>query len=361
MILHVANTISEEDGGAPEAVRFYKQILIDNHVAVETFAWNFSGLRERSTPCRFKRKKNQLPILKRVLNLFRCLRRAEIVHLHEVWSPAIFLSLAYLQFNRKKKIIHSPHGSLERWSLAHKSQKKAIPLWVFRKLAKRIDYFFVTAKSESVAVASLIKGANCCEHPFSIHLGAEPHRPIESYEKKTILFLSRLDPKKGVERLIDAFTQINDQSWKLIIAGSASDKNYALSIESLIENSPLRECIKYKGYVENPAPYYLTASFFVLPTFSENFGFVVAQALSSKLPVITTIDTPWEKINSVDAGLVVQNDTLSIKKAMEKLMAEPASRLKTMGENGYTYLAQNYSQKTVSNLVLDLYNRAHSQ
>jgi glycosyltransferase involved in cell wall biosynthesis len=356
VVLHVADSVLKKDGGAPAAIWFYHKILTENHIESNIFAWNCSSTGEGAKPRGLLDNITLFRIGRRVIDLIRSLYEAKTVHLHEVWSPAIFLSLVFLQFNRRKKVILSPHGSLERWSLAHKKVKKLVPLLIFRILAKRVTFFFVTAKSESIAVGSLIGGARCLQHPFALQIDSEPYRSLATYKNRTILFLSRIDPKKGLERLIEAFSEINDRTWRLLIVGPCSDPKYLNKIETMIANSPLSGFIEYKGFVENPKNFYLQASFFVLPTFSENFGFAVPEALSMKLPVITTIDTPWDELNTADAGIVVTNDKSSIKQAMQELMEVSAFRLQMMGGNAYNYVVENYSHKNISKLVLNLYN-----
>lgn len=121
-------------------------------------------------------------------------------------------------------------------------------------------------------------------------------------QPRRLLFLSRIHPKKGVPDLIRAFGDIHPEGWELVIAGnddpsagSGQVGGYRKVCERLAAAQPNADRIRFLGPVgdEDKWPLYCSADLFVLPSYSENFGIVVGEALGMGVPVITTTATPW--------------------------------------------------------------------
>ncbi len=126
--------------------------------------------------------------------------------------------------------------------------------------------------------------------------------------QKTLLFLSRIHHKKGIELLLEAWQRIGKQlrsNWKINIAGNG-ESNYINNINQLITKKNLVGEIEIIGpkFGEDKIRTYRQADLFVLPTYSENFGIVVAEALAYGIPVITTKGTPWEELNTRQSRMV---------------------------------------------------------
>src|SRR5205085_480101 len=131
---------------------------------------------------------------------------------------------------------------------------------------------------------------------------ALPHHPIERPDvmagPRTALFLSRIHPKKGLLDLVEAWDLVRPAGWRVEIAGH-DDDNHQAAVETLIERKGLREVFFFSGEVSDVDKWlvYGRAELFILPTRSENFGIVIAEALGSGLPVITTKGAPWASLN----------------------------------------------------------------
>jgi glycosyltransferase involved in cell wall biosynthesis len=182
------------------------------------------------------------------------------------------------------------------------------------------------------------------------------NRKLSSYQNKNILFVSRLSPKKGVDILINAFINIANNDWQLTIVGP-SEKSYLKSLHTLVSSQKYSGKILFLGPLDKNEinKLYKTSSFFALATHSENFGFVIAEALGCKLPVLTSTNAPWEEINEYYCGHCVENTQSVFEKYMKKMMSYSPEELKTMGDNGYKLIDEKYSWRYTSRNIINKY------
>ncbi|MGE9293632.1 MAG: glycosyltransferase, partial [Puniceicoccales bacterium] len=132
--------------------------------------------------------------------------------------------------------------------------------------------------------------------------------------------------------LLEAWSHLRPQNWKLVIAGN-DDGGHAAEVVQQIKQLNLEEVAQVVGPLENEAKEaaFLNADAFVLPTYSENFGIVVAEAMSYGLPVLTTTGAPWRMLRDEDCGWWVEPATPEIEKALLQLFACERTRRITMG------------------------------
>jgi glycosyltransferase involved in cell wall biosynthesis len=93
----------------------------------------------------------------------------------------------------------------------------------------------------------------------------------------------------------------------------------------------------------------------VLPTFSENFGIVVAEALVIGVPVITTTGTPWEDLETYKCGWWIDLSVANLECTLEKVISTPTEILEVMGKQGQKLIMEKYDLKEVSKKIADLY------
>jgi glycosyltransferase involved in cell wall biosynthesis len=125
----------------------------------------------------------------------------------------------------------------------------------------------------------------------------------ECQGKRVALFLSRLHPLKGLEMLIDAWAEIPHAGWQLLVVGT-DEAGHEAEIKARVERRGLAGAVTFGGprYGDEKVAVMQAADLFVLPTHSENFGIVVAEALACGVPVITTKGAPWGEILGEDGS-----------------------------------------------------------
>src|SRR5690606_22727269 len=136
--------------------------------------------------------------------------------------------------------------------------------------------------------------------------------------KKIILYVSRIHPIKGIERLIESvnnLSRVKIQDYLFVIAGNG-DEAYVKSLKMLIKSYDIESYFKFVGYVEKEEKMALIdrSSCFILPSYTESFSISIVEAMARNIPVVTTKGTPWQEINKYKCGYWVENNQKSIQK-----------------------------------------------
>ncbi len=299
----------------------------------------------------FKIKKEFISILKRI--------QPDLVHINGIWEPQNWL-LQNIAQRMGIKVLLSPHGMLEPYILKRHPLKKKVAMMLYQHHAiLRANFLHATAKSEMEQFRNLGYQLPTEIIPNGIDLSEIHFQDKISEEKnyRNVLFLSRVHPKKGIELLIEAVHQLRNKNLRIIIAGEG-EESYINELIALSKERNIEDQIKFLGgvYGKNKWDLFHQADIFVLPTYSENFGLVVIEALAVGVPVITTTGTPWSELNTHNCGwwieLSVQNLTNALKDALDKSTKE----LKAMGQRGKQLVENKYDIKAVSNQTFELYH-----
>ena len=173
--------------------------------------------------------------------------------------------------------------------------------------------------------------------------------------KKTLLYLSRINEKKGIQNLIEVFQEINPKNWRLDIVGTGK-KKYIEYLKSKLNSEILNNKIYFLGFKNDKekAKNFLNSDIFILPSFSENFGIVVPEAMSYGLPIITTKETPWFEIKKNNCGWWIKSDKLSLKNCLSKVFQLSSKEIFYMGNNARKN-SYKYRWINVKNDYLNLY------
>ena len=175
------------------------------------------------------------------------------------------------------------------------------------------------------------------------------------------MFLSRIHKKKGIEYLIDCWAELHDKykDWNIVIAGNG-DELYINQLKELVAKNKLKNSIKIipSVYGEEKHKLYCESSLFVLPSYSENFGMVVAEAMSCGVPVITTTGTPWEILNSLKIGWCIKLGHNELCNSLVEAMDLGKDILFDMGQKSSKYINNNFNLTVISNQLKKMYELA---
>ena len=266
--------------------------------------------------------------------------RPDIVHLHCLWSPMLHRCAVICRLLHIPYII-APRGMLEPWSLKQKWLKKRIARWLYQDRDLRCAAaLHATAESEAEQFRRLgfrnpvIVSPNGVNIPKSVASGqllVASGKSPECRMERRVLFVSRMHPKKGVMELVEAWNSLqpsNLQTFKpsnletlkpsnpqtskppnletspswlcelVYTTNSDLEHEYEAKVKARVKELGLQDQFVFTGALDDEAKWeaYARADLFVLPTYSENFGIVVAEALWAGLPVITTKGTPWSEL-----------------------------------------------------------------
>jgi glycosyltransferase involved in cell wall biosynthesis len=282
----------------------------------------------------------------------------DAVHLHGLWT---YTSVAAWQWARRtsRPYVVSPHGMLEPWALSRSAIRKRIASHLYQGRCLR-GAACVHATSMMEARNIRLAGydnlialiPNGVELPKAISL----HEPRKQNEPRRALFLSRIHPKKGLLNLVEAWHIIRPVGWELLIVGPDED-GHLERVKAAVRARALEQQISFPGEVwgEEKTRLYCGSNLFVLPSFSENFGLVIAEALSCGVPVITTRATPWQELAERGCGWWIETGVEPLVAALEEAFALPAASLSAMGARGSTLVEDRYSWGPIGQAMTRVY------
>lgn len=281
----------------------------------------------------------------------------QIIHDHGLWLLSNHAA-ARASHRLKIPLIIQPRGSLEPWALSHKACKKNIVWRIYqRQNLERASLLIATSKQEAESIRKIGLRQPVAIIPNGINLPEMKEYPHVKRTKRSALFLSRIHPKKGLMNLIIAWERVRPEGWQVIIAGP-DEENHQRELRRIIAVKKLADDFQFVGPVEGFAKeeLYRRADFFVLPTLSENFGSVVAEALGYGVPVITTKGAPWEGLLSHKCGWWVDVGVEPLAKAIYEATKLSDEERRKMGARGRSFVKKDFSWSQVANQTLAVYD-----
>lgn len=367
-ILHLSNIIGQKKGGGIHEVvsnlyRYQKKHNLEPHV------W-YPGDNEDADSFRLD---NNIKCLDTygdrkfgfVKDLFKPIseevNKFDILHQHGIWMPVSLLSKKLKKQTTIKKIIQ-PHGFLMPYSRNLSKLKKDLIFSIYeRSNIESSDMLVACAKEEALVLRNLFPNKNIAVIPNGISDDFfNAKNETENFKrKKRMLFLSQIIPVKGLERIIKSFKEIgvnNFSDWEFIIAGY-EDAQYKRILEKMITDFGLKDVVKFIGpkFGLDKIKMFDNSDVFVLPSHSENFGLVIAEALSRGVPVLTTKGTPWSELESNNCGFWVDNTDLGIKKGVLQILQSSEEELKEMGLRGKKLINEKYLWSKCSQKTSEMY------
>jgi glycosyltransferase involved in cell wall biosynthesis len=282
------------------------------------------------------------------------LREAEVLHLHAPWTPSN-LQVAKAARRVGTPYVLSIHGMLDDWSMAQKSLKKRVFLAVAGNgLLRGAAAVHCTAEAELDQAARWFDRAKGVVLPYLFDVApferlAEREVATDSQRPK-LLFLSRVHPKTGVERLLEAAGVLRRRGidCDVIVAGPG-ENDYLTRLSELAASEGVRERVQFAGMVRGAEKLaaYQSADLFVLPTSQENFGLVLLEALACGTPVVTTkgVDI-WTELEGAGASIVDASPE-RLADAIAALLRDRGA-LKALGRRGRAWVFERYEPRKLA-------------
>ena len=273
----------------------------------------------------------------------------DIVHNHSLWSM-VNVAAGWVVPGRHAKLITSPRGTLSPWALSRTRALKRV-LWPLQRRAlARADLLHATSEAEYQEIRAQGFTAPVAIIPNGIDLPGLPFSRPTSVQR-TLLFLSRIHPTKGIDRLLPAWRRLQEghPDWRLVIAGRG-ESEYEHEVRKLAADLGC-ERVEFAGplYGVSKTRAYFDADLFVLPSHSENFGMVVAEALAHGCPAVVSQGAPWPFLEREGCGWWISNDVdgRSIAVALDAAMRQPREQLAAMGQQGRAWMEREFSWASV--------------
>lgn len=286
------------------------------------------------------------------------IRRADIVHLT---GPYDFYVLPTLLLCRLfgTPVVWSPRGGFQataQWANSPKRRLKTaferIAGWLMPRGRTTLH---VTADVEAKTSQRNLGPGDIALIPNAVDIpDTVPERTWRPSGKLRIAFLSRVHPKKGLDLLIAAMQRLPEHV-SLDIYGSG-DEEYLSGLKRKIAEQELTGRVVFHGLVSgaDKTKALTDCDVFCLPTYSENFGIVVAEALGHATPVVTTVNAPWEGLEAQGCGHWISADTEAIVATLRDL---ETADLEAMGRRGRHWMETEFSATALTRQFVTLYER----
>ncbi|MBI4446464.1 MAG: glycosyltransferase [Acidobacteria bacterium] len=300
--------------------------------------------------------------------LAKTVRDFDVVHIHTLYA---FTSQVAAFFSRRAGVPYLIrfHGTLDPF-LRRKSRAKK---WLYDALWQKSDIdraaaIHYTAQDEMELAAPLGFKASGIVVPLGLDLdsyricperGEFRSKHLHNWKGPVVLYLGRINFKKGLEVLIDAFAALcaGRRDTCLAIVGHPDPDGYADSIRRRAAASGAADRIFFTGplFGREKLEALADADIWALPSHTENFGVAVVEAMAMGLPVIVSHNVAiHHEISRSGAGLVVSCDPADVKSALEKLLENPSQR-GVMGANGRALVREKYSLQQVGKSLEQAY------
>jgi glycosyltransferase involved in cell wall biosynthesis len=381
-VLHVIPSVSQALGGPTQVVLNLVRALRECNVDAEIVTTNDNGSTLLQVPLNQCIEYEGVPIwflprfsppLKEFIFspaiaqwLWQHIREYDILDTHYLFSFAPTCAGAIARIQNVPYTVRTM-GQLAPWALAQSRQKKQVyTSLIERHNLNRAAAIHCTSNGEAEDVrnfgiqtptVTLPLGVNS---PVYLPDAKEKIRHIYGISPETpvVLFLSRLHYKKRPDLLIQSLAKLAHQKqFHLILAGSG-EADYSDELKHLVASLGLAEQTSFVGFVEGMDKDLLLqgSDLFVLPSFSENFGIAVAEAMAAGLPVIITPDIQIApEIAAAKAGVIVVGEIEALASAIAQLLDSPQLR-QLMGENGKILVSRRYSWIAIASHLSDVYS-----
>jgi len=283
---------------------------------------------------------------------------ADVVHLTASYSFPTIPTLISCRL-MGKPVVWSPRGGLQKAVLLGSGKNKNQKLiWDFV-----CNALLISGKSILHTTSNEEKGYSIARLPDAravvIRNGmTTPHTmPERVYMPKgelRLIFMGRIDPIKGLENLLDALFDLRDLKISLSIYGSGNNE-YISQLQGRMRKLGHPDGLVYfRGQVsgESKVNAFMNADILVLPSLSENFGMVIAEALAYGVPVITSRNTPWQRVEEKRCGLWVENTPQSLAKAIRDAKEMD---LVEMGKNGWNWMNDDFDWHGIAEQMVQVY------
>ncbi|MEO6437150.1 MAG: glycosyltransferase [Tepidisphaeraceae bacterium] len=304
----------------------------------------------------------------------RAVAVADVVHIHALWEQ-VQQDAAVAARRRGVPYVVTPHGMLSPWSL---SQGKWLNRWgkqlyLSMRLRPNLDAaaaIHFTTTTERDLVAPLRLRAPAIVEPVGIDFAEFETLPERGAfraafpqlgDRPIVLFLSRLSPQKGLDRLIPAIALIAEGNAEAVLAIVGPDYDgYEGVVHALVQRHKLEDRVVFTGMLQGRQRIeaMVDAEMMVLPSHHENFGIVVAEAMASALPVIVSKEVNiWQDVERCGAGVAVSGEPAAVAVQIMRMLEEEREVRQTMGEQGRVFARERYDWQHIARRWVDHYAR----
>jgi glycosyltransferase involved in cell wall biosynthesis len=295
----------------------------------------------------------------------------DLAHIHALFSPVSSMAAAICRY-RKLPYILRPLGTLDPADLRKKKQLKQLYAAVLERpnLAGAAAVHFTSSQEAKVSARFGVTTRDLVL-PLGVIPGNQKVNEIDKNILKRfdippdvplVLFMSRIDPKKGLDLLIPALSNLFNEGYKFhfLLAGTnPQDPSYEEAIKKQIQSSVLHQHTTITGFVTGELKSALleAADLFVLPSYYENFGIAVAEAMVAGIPVVISDQVHiWQEVDNSHSGWVAKTEIKSLTQKLKEALQNPQECL-NRGLNAQNYALKYYSWDAIARQIYQFYQQ----
>ena len=297
--------------------------------------------------------------------------KPDVIHTLGIW---LYFSAVNKKYSSKTNTpyVIAPQGMLDPWQLKQsfsKDLKKKIALTLYERanlnhatciqaLCKS-EYESIRAFGLKNPVAIIPNAIDLPEITSRNNYDTVPYRWDVCKGRKTLLFLSRIHAKKGLDNLLQgwALTKPASHNWQLVIAGETKDTEYMQSLVDATKKYGITETVQFIGgqFGENKKTCFIDADAFILPSFSEGLPMAVLEAWSYNLPSLLTSFCNLPEGFTENAAMQIEPTAESIAAGINKMASMDETTLSAMAKNGYKLVEEKFNWQAVAKSSVQLY------
>jgi glycosyltransferase involved in cell wall biosynthesis len=371
-VLHVIPSVDERDGGPSYAIGAFARALRENGIEMSLVTTAVANPPVANLVPQFERDGIPCFAFHRNFRLYkisfalarwvnRNVRQFDLIHIHAVFSFSSLMTARAAQRYGIPYIVR-PLGILNRWGMENRRPLlkrlsfRTIELSILRKAAA-IHYTTEAERIEAAEVHPDIRRLASFVIPVPVSVAdnlksAPPFSELfpQAKGRRLILFLSRLDLKKGIELLLKSFATLSQREpdVTLVIAGEGTP-SYVETLRRLAADLKISQAVLWVGHLKGSqkGSALAAAAMFVLPSYSENFGIAAAEALAAGVPTILTDAVALSRdAAAADAALVIKPDQDALQAAMSRMLNDGELRHR-LSVHGAAFAAELYSHRAV--------------
>lgn len=282
----------------------------------------------------------------------------ELVHLHGLWMHHGRSALQWAR-RRRRPYVLSPHGMLAPAALDYSRHRKTlVSIWFQRQVLASAAALHATSAMEEAHIRAYGLTNPVLRFGNGVPVRPERSATMVQSDLRTILYLGRLHPIKGLDQLVAAWSGLETTfpGWQLVIAGPDSG-NYGNKLAALArQNGASRILFRGPAYGADKTALIAEADIFVLPSRSENFGITIAESLMASVPVVTTTGTPWGEVAPRGCGLVIPYGAEPLRAAMQTMMMRTPEERVEMGRRGRDWMVKEFTWAAIAKQALAGYD-----
>lgn len=381
-VLHVIPSVSLKDGGPSHALHLMTRGLVQAGMQIDVATTDADGKINRldvplhepvvQDGVRFFYFRRQTQFYKMSLPMTQWLsqhvREYDLVHIHALFSYSSSAA-AHQSIEKAVPYIVRPLGVLNRWGLANRRRlvKRLSLRFIERRILQSAAAIHYTSEQERCEAEAIGVKSKAAVIPLGIDTALfdalpPPDRFYERFpmtaDRQILLFLSRLDRKKGLDLLLPAFAEVQQRypSALLALAGDG-DQGFIKELQALAEQLGIDQQIVWLGFLggQDKLAAMAAAAIFALPSYSENFGIALVEALAAGLPCVLSEQIGIAPdVEASAAGLVTRCDVASLTSAIQRLLADAALRAQ-ISANAKRLAQQRYSLEAMTGSLIELY------